>query len=120
MSNVPQNQQATVRCTASGAKMIGESLTPREICARFVARLSLEGHRFVDDDSLPPAANEIAIALSFQPPGRAIADVVRITGGATTALPTRERAVMDRALTIEDVDMLADDVAADLAVQQQD
>ncbi len=116
MSSVPETPGMAVRCSVTGAKLVGESLTDSAICDRFVTRLGLAAHAVGD---APITGDGISIALRFQRPGRAIADVTRTTGGVAEILPTNEVAVMDRALALTDVDILADSVAAALGSESQ-
>jgi hypothetical protein len=61
----------------------------------------------------------LTIALRFERLGRAKADVTRTTGGVAETVPANEVVVMDRALTLTDVDTLADNVAAALGSESQ-
>ncbi len=116
MSNVPETPEMAVRCSASGAKWVGGSMSDDAICARFMARLGLES-RDPPADAAAAArtgGDGLSIALHFYRLGRAVAEVTRVSDGLAHSLPTRERTAMDRPLSLDDVDKLADDVAADL------
>lgn len=119
MSNGPETPGIDVRCSVAGSKWISGAASDGDICTRFVARLGLAGHLANHGRDAGVEANGLSIALHFHGTGRAVADVTRYSGGVARTLPTRERAVMDRSLTIEDVDKLADDVAADLGSESQ-
>lgn len=116
MSNVPETRGMTVECSVTGAKLLGDDVTEGAICARFIARLALAGH--AEPDTATDGAT-LFVALRFQRPGRGIADVTRTSGGVAATLPTTEVAVMDRALALTDVDILADNVAAALVSESQ-
>lgn len=119
MSSVPENPVAAVRCSVMGAKWISGTPSEGDVCARFVARLGLAGPSPASGSDASAPADGVSIALHFHSQGRAVADITRYSGGVARTLPTRERAVMDRPLTIDDVDKLADDVAADLGSESQ-
>lgn len=89
------------------------------ICARFVERLGLAVSNPPADGAMRIGGEGVSIALHFHRLGRAVADVTRYSNGIAEVLPTRERSVMDRPLSVDDVDQLADDVAADLGSESQ-
>lgn len=119
MSSVPETPGMAVRCSASGAKWVGGSMSDDTICTRFMARLGLEIGDSVTDGDARIAGDGISIALHFHRLGWAVAEVTRYSNGVAHILPTRERTAMDRPLSIDDVDRLADDVAADLGSESQ-
>ena len=119
MSNGPGSVGVTVRCSVAGAKWISGAQSDDDICARFVARLGLGGASPDKDSEAAVLADGLSVALQFHHTGRAVADVTRYSAGVAQTLPTREWAVMDRPLTIDDIDKLADDVAADLGSESQ-
>ncbi len=119
MSSVPETPGLAVRCSVIGAKWVGESLTESAICARFVARLGLVDYSASTATGASTTGDGLSIALRFERLGRAIADVTRTTGGVAETLPANEVAVMDRALTLTDVDTLADNVTAALGSELQ-
>ena len=119
MSSVPETPGMAVRCSASGAKWVDGSMSDDAICARFMARLGLEIGDPATDDDARIAGDGISVALQFHPLGRGVAEVTRYSDGVAHILPTRERTAMDRPLSMDDVDRLADDVAADLGSESQ-
>jgi hypothetical protein len=87
-------------CTASGAKHLTPPLSETAICARFMAAIA----------AVPGVT---AVQLRILPQGVLSAVVAR--AGASGSPSDYSLSVMDRAMTGQDLDRLADSVTADLA-----
>ncbi len=119
MSSVPEAPVMAVRCTVLGAKGLGDQLSEGDICARFIGRIGLGAHLADEVSDSRFTDRGLLINISVQRAGVAAAVAVYRDGSVQRLLPTLERSAMDRALTIADLDLLAADVAAELASSPQ-
>lgn len=88
-------------CRIVGAKLLGSTLGDAELCARFMAPIR----------KALPAGSEARVELAIRPRGMMSADVTLVRGGVAAGPVNYGMAVSDRALRVEDLDLLAKDVA---------
>ena len=94
-------------CTVSGAKYISADTTADELCRTFEKRLeqalATEGHS--------AKAEKLSIAIEISQRGSMEARITAHGDGASAEYPEVGVDVMDRALSLQDLDQLADAVA---------
>lgn len=101
-----------IHCTVSGAELI-KQITADAICQRFVAAFGRARGIPVRARSDAPASG-LDVHLAILPPGIAMATIIPVEGGVRAPMLRFNRAISDRAITLADIDHLADDVVAGL------
>jgi hypothetical protein len=104
---------ASLSCTATGTKLLSPPAPAAAVCARMKAGLEKAMARKMGD--AVPAKATLAIDIRLTKPATATAYLVEHRGGRNIAHPPISVDVMDRALDLKIVDILASEVAKHLS-----
>lgn len=96
-------EQPHLECFVQGSKLLTPSVAVEEICAHIAARIAKVQH------------GPIRVAVRFTRAGVASAQVTRTIAGRPENLPDVSIATSDRAMSMQTVETLADEIAQMLA-----
>jgi hypothetical protein len=102
----------SLSCSATGTKLLSPPAPPSAVCARMKAGLEKAMARKLADAPAETAA--VSIDIRFARPSSAIATIIERRSGRIIRHPVMSVDVMDRAIGLKSIDMLAAEVAKQL------